>query len=313
MVIGKISCPCQTINCINRDILLQEFGAIRKQCAALREILVPESIWPDFQRKAQEDPNIVGHNYKVLGALQHGILSKITFPIHCYLLDGNKPKALKADYKKDLAEHWMEQKTPFERHKKAREHEGKLNELLCASWLENQGWKIDNLAALCGDFDIEATSADNFSCAIEVKYIGQEDKKFEEFAESRISGNAVGSTWSIYNGYNYFLFRTYEAAKQLSGCTKTRLAFITLSYKAWGFIEMAIKDNWITNRPIRFSENASSAWNAFLSDKKNENRFSDIEKDLQATIDQLNELWIIKQHSDLTYSRQSIFEFSNRS
>lgn len=310
-MVKKISCPCQSIKDIDRDKLLHEFGAIREKCAALREILVPDSVWPDFQRKAQEDPDIVGHNYKVLGALQHGILSKITFPIHLYLLDGNRPKALKPDYKKDLPEHWMEQKTTFERHKKAREHEGKLNELLCASWLENQGWKIDNLAALCGDFDIEATSTDNISCAIEVKYIGQEDKEFNEFAESRISGNAVGNKIPIYDGYNYVLFRTYETAKQLSECTKTRLAFIVLSYKAWYSIEISMKLNWINNRPIKFIE-PSSGWNDFLSDKKNENRFADIETDLETTIDQLNELWIIKQNSDLIYSLENISSFSNK-
>lgn len=289
---------------------MQEFAAIREKCAALREILVPDSVWPDFQQNAEYFPDTVGHKYKVLGALQHGILSKITFPIHRYLMDDNNPKeTLKSGYRKELVERWIEQKTSLKRHQKARGHEGKINELLCASWLENQGWKIDRLEALGGDFDIEATSTDKISYSIEVKFIGQEDKKFEEFEKSCISRNAIAGTIPIYDGYNYFLFRAYEAARQLSKSTRKRLALIVFSQQTWGFNDMPINDSWINYRPIAFSKNASKGWDAFLTSMKNQNKYHDIENTLERNIEQLDELWVIKQHDDLEYSLEKIFKF----
>jgi len=312
-MVKKFSCPCQSIKNIDRDKLLHEFGAIRKKCAALREILVPDSEWQNFQRRAKAFPDTVGHKYKVLGALQLGSLSKITFPIHRYLMDGNSPKGtLRNSYRKELIEHWIGKETPLKRHQKAREHEGKINELLCALWLENQGWKIDRLEALGADFDIEATSIDNISYSIEVKFIGQEDKKFEEFEKSCISRNAISGTIPIYDGYNYFLFRTYEAARQLSKSTRKRLALIVFSHLTWGFNEMPIKDDWINSRPIVFSKDASQGWDAFLTRKRNdEKRYSNIENTLEKYIKKLSELWVIQQHSDLEYSLEKSYEFSN--
>jgi len=300
-MVKKSFCPCQSIKDIDRDKLLHEFGAIREKCAALREILVPDSEWRNFQQKAKTFSDTVGHRYKVLGALQLGILSKITFPIHHYLMDGDRPKKLKDSYKKELIEHWIEQETPLKRHNKARGHEGKINELLCASWLENQGWKIDNLEALDGDFDIETTSTDNISCSIEVKFIGQEDIKFEETA----------GTIPIYNAYNYFLFRTYDAAWQLSKSTKKRLALIVFSHRTWGLNNMLINERRINHRPIAFSKNASEGWDAFLNSKKGEKRYHDIDNTLGRYIEQLDELWVMQQHGDLEYSLEKIFKFSN--
>ncbi len=212
----NIHCPCQSIKCTDRNNLLQEFTAIREKCTALKEILVPDCVWADFQKNAEHlTDNTVGHKHKVLGAFQHGILSKITFPIHRYLMDDNIPKKLKNDYKKDLVERWTEQKTPLKRHQKSRGHDGKINELLCAAWLEHQGWEIDNLEALDGDYDIEATSPGNSSTAIEVKFIGLQNEKFKEHEKCCISHKAIAGTIPIYDGYNYFLFRTYEAASPL--------------------------------------------------------------------------------------------------
>ncbi len=47
-----------------------------------------------------------------------------------------------------------------------------------------------NLEALGGSFDIEAISPQGKSCAIEVKYIGEEDSRFKENLKSLMSGEA---------------------------------------------------------------------------------------------------------------------------
>ena len=313
-MVNHVSCPCQSIERIDRGKLLDVFKEIRDKCVALKEILVPDSEWPQFQKeaiKALNFPDTVGHQYKVLGALQHGILSKITFPIHRYLMDGNETvKTLDARYKKELVEHWMGKRDSLKRHQKARAHEGKINELLCASWLENKGWKIEKLEALGGDFDIEATSKTNISYSIEIKFIGQEDGRFQEFEKSRITRNAVAGLIPIHDGYNYLLFRIYEAAYQLSRSRNKRLAMIVFSHSTYGFNEMPINSNWLEYRPIEFSKNASNGWDEFLSRKKNEDRYSDIEKDLERRIEELDELWIIQQQGNLEYSKEKIYNFS---
>lgn len=305
----KINCICQEYKFDEKDnpSLLKTFSDIRNQCPVLKKILVPDKIWAKFQSISRFSSNSVGHNYKVLSALQLGILSKLTFPIHQYLMDNNEtPKDIEKNYRKDLIEDWMEKENSIKRHEKARIHEGKLNELLCASWLENKGWKIDNLEALGGSFDIEATTANNIPYSIEVKYIGQENGMFEKLEKSRISGDAFAGTFSIYDGYNYFLFKTYHAAKQLSKSKKKRLAIIVFSSLTWGFNRMPIENDWINSLPLEFSENATEKWNAFLTNKKKEPKFKDIGNDLESFITNLDEIWIVHQHGDMEYTLEKV-------
>jgi hypothetical protein len=200
----------------------------------------------------------------------------------------------------------------LERHRKSRIFQGKLTELLAADWLEDQRWTIEHLEALSGQFDIEAKSPDNISYAIEVKYIGQEDIRYKEMVRSLSSGNAIGGSWSVYDGYNFILFKAYEAAKQLLNCDKERLGFIIISNIAWDFVEVPIKDKWFYNRPFIFSGSASSEWNDFLRDKKKENKFSNIESDLDKIIGQIKELWIIEEENYLNYLLQDTIKIKNR-
>jgi hypothetical protein len=303
----NIICPCQTGKDVDRDSLLEEFADLRQKCAALKEVFVPDNVWQNFQKMSKEAPDSVGHKYKILGAFQLGILSKMTLPVHRYCLDAKRP--LQDTYQKELEEHWLEEETILERHKKARGHEGKINELLCAAWLEGQGWKIDNLEALGGEIDIEATSTENQQWAIEVKYIGQEDGKFEAFEKGCISKDAVAGTFSIYDGYNFLLLKAYDASYQLSQkCTKkNKLAIIVFSHQTWGFNEMPIRSCSIDTRPLHFTDSASTNWNKFLIGKKKYGKYCNVEATLDEYITKLDELWVMQQHGDLTYSLEEIY------
>lgn len=293
---------------------MQSFEAIRSRCAALREILVPDSIWPVFRQKATEPYDQAFHHYIVLGALRDGFLARITFPIHRFLLDTDKPKrSLTRQYKEDLVEKWMLESVPLERHRKARMFVGKLTELLMAAWLEEQGWSIDALEALGGTFDIEATSPDKISCAIEVKYIGQCDADFEDIVRKFSLGSPAGGTFEPYEPFNYLLFRIYEAAKQLLNSNTRRLVAIVISQIAWSFFELQIKQGWLQKRPLPFSQNVSSDGAAFLAKEKAKGKFSNIERDLDSVIDSLNELWIVVEQNYLSYQLKNRFTVSNGS
>lgn len=292
----QFKCTCQTVKAINDSWsnIINHFESIRKNCPALKEIFVPESEWPKFRKMSPSAFDESGHRSILLGALRWGDLKKITLPVHAYLLDGEKPKdSLTKQYKQDFVEKWMSEKTPLERHERVRAFNGKLAELISSSWIESKGWQINNLEALNGSFDIEAISPQGSNSAIEVKYIGEEDWQFELNLKSEQSGEAVAKVFNDYNGYNYILFRTYEAAKQLENFSGDRYVFIVISSLTWGNSSMAIECDWIRH-PLHFFE--FSKWKDNVSDcfAKSINKYPNIEKKINKVLNQIKELWIIK-------------------
>lgn len=131
-----------------------------------KKILVPDDIWPDFEKAAKEKIDPARHRARVLLALKFGCLNKLTSPIHKYLLDDSgKPKqSLTKFYIEDLKEQWIcLYEDVIKRHQKSRASAGKITELMVAEWLEHNGWDInvDKLEALGGTNDIEAISPYN--------------------------------------------------------------------------------------------------------------------------------------------------------
>lgn len=253
------------------------------------------------------------HRFILLGAFQNRFLEKITTPIHRYLLEHNKPKEILTNqYRKDLNENWILKESTIERHRKSRIFQGRLAELCCAAWLEDRKWVITDLEALGGVSDIEATSPQGIECAIEVKFIGQEDNKFEQIQESISSGDGVCSgSYNLYDGYNFLLFKVFEAADQLSVSSKRRMAIIVISNMTWGFLQMQIKDKWMLNKPMHFYDSeASPEWKSFLSSKKKERRFANIENELDSKIGPLQEVWFVNEGNFLEYTLETELKFN---
>ena len=304
-----MKCACQNITFIENENLIDSFGNLRAQCAAIKEVLVPDSIWSDFKTAANRDLDEARHHYILLGAFENGHIGKITSPIHRHILpEGTVSDKLIKQYKKDLVEKWMLEDGYLERHRKSRIFQGKLSELLCTTFIEDQGWIIDNLEALGGVNDIEATSPDEKSCSIEVKYIGQDDLRFQEVVENLTSNNASTNSYNIYDGYNYFLSRIFEAANQFSDSDKERIVIIIVSNMAWPFLRQAIKDDWIRNRPISFSDSSSAVWDIHMIKLKQ--KYANINSELDNLIGQLKELWIVQEQNCLEYSIGHVVEFN---
>ena len=144
-----------------------------------------------------------------------------------------------------------------------------------------------------------------------MKYIGQEDKKFQEFEKSCLTHKAVAGTIPIYDGFNYLLFRIFEAACQLQKHTDNILVFIVYSHQSWIFNDMPVIDNWIEHNPIEFVKEASDNWSNFLAKKKREKRYRNIESLLEKYIKNLDEIWIIQQESNLDYSLEKIVKLNS--
>lgn len=304
----QFKCDCQTVTGTGNSwkSVLNQFENVRKNCPALREIFVPESVWPQFSEVALNfHNNATEHQYIFLCAFKAGFLRKITLPVHAYLLDGEKPKkSLKKQYKQDLIEKWILKKIPTERHIGARGFHGKLAELISSSWIESQGWKIINLEALGGSFDIEAISPQGKCCAIEVKYIGEQNHQYEQSLESLKSGRAVYGGINHYDRYNYILLRIYEATKQLSSFKGDRYVFIVISNLIWHVIDIAIQDNWLQQYPSKFFNLLPLEWKSLRK------KYPNIDTEIGEILNQIKELWIIKDDS-LKYSLRKIIKLES--
>lgn len=308
-------CPCQTTSFSGKSTLLREFEALRKLCPALNKVLVPEKFWPSFFNEAVNITDKSRHSFILLGAFKNRFLERITSPVHRHLLENNGPKStLTRQYRKDLIESWMLKDSTLERHRKSRIFQGRLAELRCTALLEERNWTITGLEALGGKFDIEAKSSQGIEWDIEVKFIGQEDDKFLEIQESISNASGIcGGFSNLYTGYNFLLFKIFEAASQLSTSTKRRMVLIVLSNMTWEFLQMQIRDNWMLKRPMSFfDDQATPEWKTFLSCKKKERRFANIENELDSKIGSIQEVWFVKEDNFLEYSLDTKIEFNKK-
>jgi hypothetical protein len=108
------------------QIPLHEFTTLREKCLALREILVPEELWPQFRAWHAFPDTIGSHSSVVLLAFRRGLLHRVTAPIHRHLMcPTGILSTVSMQYVKDLREKWMFDEDPLERHRLARIAVGK--------------------------------------------------------------------------------------------------------------------------------------------------------------------------------------------
>ncbi len=117
MIDNLSDCLCQAVTTDGHNHILEEFGYVRNKCSALKEILVPDDIWPNFKKTALQDKDEDRHQPILLLSFKCGFLKKFTSPIHRYLLQGVSLKEeLTKQYKKDLQERWMQEKDVLKCH-----------------------------------------------------------------------------------------------------------------------------------------------------------------------------------------------------
>lgn len=300
-----LNCACQSqavTGC--RAYVLERFALVREECPAIKNILVPDDIWPYFEKVAKEKLDEARHVARVLLALELGYLNKLTYPIHKYLLDdiGTPKQNLKEGYRKDLQERWIYQSKDFTgRHEQSRGYAGKLTELMVAEWLEQQGWKIkvDKLEALGGGNDIEAISPENVDSAIEVKHIGMDNDDFLELVEG-LHDKPFDKNKRIYpeDRINYLLFIIYTAANKLikNLIQKSKIAIIVLSPQL-GTLKVEIQNAIDWKSPKFKREHLSCKGKQFFNDK-----CLKIKDKLSETIQSITGLWIIQQDNYYNYS-----------
>jgi hypothetical protein len=230
--------------------LLDQFAEIRRGCPVLGQLLVPDADWNAFQEWDRQPRDDVHHRSMLLLALERDHLGALTGPLHRFLVEDGRVKAtVTKQYRQDLRERWLVKSTEVERHQKSRGFLGKVVELHVAAWLEQRAWRVVNLAALGGQFDIEATPPEQVDGApaapipIEVKFIGTEDPDFGAVLQSARTGPHADSR-SLPAAANYAQFRLYEAALQIQKAGARGIAILVIDdYVAWPRIEFVLP--WI--------------------------------------------------------------------
>src|ERR1019366_3508898 len=90
------------------SIPFTDFSEMRGKCRALREILLPDSIWQQFRDWHSRPDDEAAHRSILLLAFRRGCLGSVTKPIHRYIVSskGIRPDVRK-QYLQDFRERWM--------------------------------------------------------------------------------------------------------------------------------------------------------------------------------------------------------------
>jgi hypothetical protein len=278
---------------------LGPFEELRRNCTALRNVVIPQKQWTDYKGFCSADRDEAQHQPIMWLAYGLGYLGNFTGPIHEFILAG-KPETntVTNQYKQDLIERWFLKKDFLERYKASRIFEGRLAELRFASWLRQTGWQISSLEAYGGKFDVEAQNPEGAQTVFEVKYLATEEYRFRLGVEALKNGAGCDSL-SLYSPLDYLLCRTYEAAHKLDGAGATRIAVLILGdYSAF---DLQLEERWINwDKPRLFSRDQDIQ--PFLD--KFFQQYPDFEKDMGSRFKSLQQIWILQDTRDFGLERK---------
>lgn len=300
MMNRNVDCLCQQLHCGPfPSSRLDRFAAVRMECPAIRELFVPDTIWPKFRDWHLQPENDACHASMLLLALERGHLASTISFAHRYLLASDRLKpGISKQYINDFREDWMNYDDSMERHHKSRMFTGRVVELQCAEWLEEQGWTISGLEAFREGPDIEAITESLEPTAFEVKFIGQQDACFASVVNS-LKGEDGGVLLSPYGAANYLLFRAYQAAKQLKRSAATaRIAVIVIDAITWFTFKLPLKNGWIDWRNPAFT----CVNDPFIDEQAKTN--TNLDAELKLVLGGIDSVWIVKRVDGYHYVRE---------
>lgn len=284
-----LECECIIKKIPDRSMALRDFEVVRQKCSALWQIIILDEIWPKYLSFCNSQKDEALHCPIAFWAYCRGSLGNFTAPIHRFLLEGLPPeREVTKQYRKDLVENWILQDNYNSRFEKSRIFQGRWGELCFALWLEQAGWRIENLEAYGGHFDVEAISSGGTKSAFEVKYFANEECLFELGVTANLHGGVAGSSMAVYSPLNYLLFRLYEASKKLEGYSGHNVAVVIITDYIQ-YYEIPLEESWIDWRQPKFIRWGQGI-EPFLRDKFVDN--PRLEEELQSYIASIDEIWI---------------------
>jgi len=308
--ISSFKCGCIGSTSSSRADALDQFAAMRNSCPALREILVPDDVWPRFREAHASTPKGVPHTSLVLLAFMEGCLGAITGPIHRFLLDNDgRRRKIDPNYLADLKELWMLRDDEVKRHEKGRGYRGKLTELQLADALRADGWAVQGLAALGEHIDVSAVDDGGSEHHIEVKFVGQETEDFK--SDAAALRNEGGDIWfDMPAGHNYLMTRAFEAARQLerAGAPPKRVVCLAIGSRPWRYLSKLVHGvleiDWQAPGLVECHE--KSSWHEHFDRLRG--KMPEIGDSLSETILAAHELWIYSIGNRFEFVREKAVE-----
>jgi hypothetical protein len=293
-------CCCQTSHPGPETAVLDAFERVRQGCPALRDVLLPDTIWPQVRAQAAAPPAGVGHRSHLFYAFERGHLASVTEPIHRFLLSGRAVREdVSQQYRNDLRERWMLKPTEAERQDRFKSYYGKVVELQVANWLARRGWTVTGLEARGAPADIQAYRCLSRLHSFEVKYLGEMREVFALVVRSLVAGRPIADALPVYAPPNYLLLRVYEAAKRLDRVRRPRIATIVVDERSWHNLVFPLQNRWIDWAAPSFMGN-ERGWQQFFSSEILP-RFPRITEELAEVVRKLDAVWILRLHPEYRF------------
>ena len=283
----------------------QAFYEKRERCPALT-FVIPDALLQKHFEFSISPPDDANHCSIPIVAYCLGHLQELTELIHRYLLAGNQPHPdLTSQYRNDFREKWLFESDPLARYRAARLYQSRIAELSFARRLERSGWRISNLEAYGGAYDVSAVSPTGEAVDFEIKFLAQREIVFEL---NRASFQApIAGRPGVYSPIDYLIFRIYEAARQLERSQSTRIAVaIVKDYQV--SYKIPLSENWIDWTNPTFLRRDSEI-DAFLDRQYKDNPNLDL--DIKRAVAEVNEIWILKDHEPFDF--QLAHQFATQS
>jgi len=279
---------------MSRADALAILGEVRSQCPAIREVLVPEQIWNEYQAFTLASDDALHHPLMV-GAAMTATIARLTAPVHRFHVDSQQK--FKKAFRNSLADSWWKAPNIARRHARSRRLQSNFAELLVAFDLVEARWAVSALDAWQDGIDIVTVDTDGASNGVEVKFIGTSDELFRSICESLQQKDAGGHWEDLPAARNYLVSRIYEAAHQLKGSAPAgrRVACMVVDQMSWEpfAFSLNVKPQFLAVPVIEHVEHGT--WP--VHDAKLRDRYAGYPDNVGSTIQELDDVWVLTQNS----------------
>ncbi len=296
-------CPCLALerqkSPISNENALATLNRVREACPAVASVLIPDSIWQDYQAFALHSDG-ARHQPILVGAIKAGTLARITRPVHLFHIDSERP--FKKAFLNALIDSWWIAPDEPARHERSRIFQGQLTEIMAAAELHRLGRQIESLDAWYDGPDITFVKEGTHT-RVEVKHIGVSDDDFGSIRDENC-GRPAGGSVDLAAARNYLVSRIYEAAIQLGKGKRDgrAVACIVVDELAWypfSFSQL-VRPEFLSQPAIE--QRGTGTWPEH--DAELRKRYTGYPEDVSVTIEALDDIWVLTRNSTLKLERK---------
>jgi hypothetical protein len=176
------------------------------------QVLIPN--FDEYFKLCSRPLDAAQHESIVVMGIRNSDLDVVLDSIRQFILDAEGKFRARKQYISDLSElHWLDKRTEAERYHAGNSFKGRIYELILAGWLSKQGYAVINLEAWSETSSDIVIEQNGVRMNVQVKYIAQYKKYFEQDCESYFAPRA--GFIDCNSTANNFERKVNEAAQEL--------------------------------------------------------------------------------------------------